>query len=573
MYDLIDTIPDTISDRMLVTEAEKSAGKGARGELDAGSVSFALVHASDTEIARNNRLHTLMQVHGRWAAKQQQKNEVEQMKRQNKCEGCGKEKALSMCSGELLCSSCAALAGAVSNRPDLVARMIVRREKTAAIMAAIGVGDAAVAVVESDILEKVADLLGYQPNQEAIDGDDLLGKIEALASDVGQLRAVNNEHIHFLTQLREVLGQPTAPLHDLLATVRRLETDQNQDTKDELVAAQTALDAICRAVGLTDHGELQYKHIVGAVAQQAALLEDSERCPRVEPESLGPVCKALDLEEDATAQDIAAAIDGMRDAYSLLAGDHVLFRRDLADALDIDRDTLDSQIIEAVRALAKDFLFMRAKAAAGGEKKPSLDLLRAISWPDGKVPSWAEVELAVMQIAARFEDARGEHFEFLLKLRRALGQHGAYAYEQEIERSVAHLAAIIDQLMEYAGEYAACPADLLFLVKKQGDELYNMHVNLQAKQDHINLLADQVSEAEQRLLADEQVFSRIREVIGADNAANGDLPTAISALLYGGYAITTKREANHALGSRLLDLLLDFPEIGVERIAEIKEAA
>jgi hypothetical protein len=142
-----------------------------------------------------------------------------------------------------------------------------------------------------------------------------------------------------------------------------------------------------------------------------------------------------------------------------------------------------------------------------------------------------------------------------------------------VVKAVAHLAAIIDELLEYAGEYASCPADLPFLIKMQGEELLNMRTNLQAKQDHINLLADQVSEAEQRLLADEQVFSRIREVIGADNAANGDLPTAISALLYCGDDFPTKRGANDALGSRLLDLLLDFPEIGVERIAEIKEAA
>lgn len=54
--------------------------------------------------------------------------EVDDMQKGKKeCDGCGKNRSVKMCSGELLCSSCAAVAGSVGNRLEAVARMVVRR--------------------------------------------------------------------------------------------------------------------------------------------------------------------------------------------------------------------------------------------------------------------------------------------------------------------------------------------------------------------------------------------------------------------------------------------------------------
>lgn len=99
-----------------------------------GSAITALVQMPDREIAKNNRLSLLMQQHRSWAAKKQQ-HEVEQMARQTQgCEGCGKVKALSMCSGELLCSTCASLSGVLSKDPGVIAKRAIKRDVAEALL-------------------------------------------------------------------------------------------------------------------------------------------------------------------------------------------------------------------------------------------------------------------------------------------------------------------------------------------------------------------------------------------------------------------------------------------------------
>lgn len=87
-------------------------------------------------------------------------------------------------------------------------------------------------------------------------------------------------------------------------------------------------------------------------------------------------------------------------------------------------------------------------------------------------------------------------------------------------------------------------------------------------------LAEQASEAEQRYLASEQVFAGLREVLGADGARNEELPQVVRERISGvvfGMDRSTVRPT--ALDSHLLDLLVEFPAIGVERIAVLREAA
>ena len=64
-------------------------------------------------------------------------------------------------------------------------------------------------------------------------------------------------------------------------------------------------------------------------------------------------------------------------------------------------------------------------------------------------------------------------------------------------------------------------------------------------------------DAQQKLLTHEQIFSRIREVLGQDNLENCNIPTAIESL---GYAVPNDTSSTrHNLDSRLLDLLTEFP--------------
>lgn len=104
-----------------------------------------------------------------------------------------------------------------------------------------------------------------------------------------------------------------------------------------------------------------------------------------------------------------------------------------------------------------------------------------------------------------------------------------------------------------------------------------------------DVLVDQVTDSEQRALEAEQIFARLREMLQADALPNAEIPNAVSMLVTGsnGTGISSIELApasvevigepswaqqRGALDSHLLDLLVDFPSIGIERIAVIREA-
>jgi hypothetical protein len=434
-------------------------------------------------------------------------HEVEQMRKQTKCDGCGKSKALSMCSGELLCSSCAALAGAVSNRPEIVARMIAKRGKTADILVALDVGQAAVEVVESDVLEEIASMLGFPDSAPAILGAELLARLKEKLQQVETIAVYQEErdrHAAFIAQLREILGQETGPVGDLLTVVRSLKA-HNSNERDELISAQNALGEICRVVEVGKDGSLTYAQIVLAVAHTAGLLEETRRQLAVADADL--------MQQSA----IFSEIHGV-----------------------LEHDGPAADLPDQVRLVVAE-LGSRAK--------------------DGK------------DLAGDVDDLRAQKNDFQAVLDSIAELANAESYAPaDVIKAVAHTEAIVEDLMRVADDLAQVPADLPLLLSVQSSELHNVRINLQAKQDQIGLLADQLSEAEQRLLADEQVFSRVREVIGDDGCANGDIPTAISSLIYASETLPANRQGvAERLDARLLGLLLDHPEIGLERIAEIRE--
>ncbi len=421
--------------------------------------------------------------------------EQEMAKRPQACDGCGKTKMLSNCSGDLLCSSCAATAGSISNRPDVVAKMIVKRGQTEAILGAMGVGQVVAATVDSELLQKLSVLVGY----EGESGDELFAALSSAVVGGQVARSVNEEHIEFLVEIRDILQQPDCPIVELIEEVRvglacreavekvadalclpdeftndqvvdsvsdllaALTSDQHSKVQDqykaELVVATTAIAEICRPLGLDPADKnLQYKDIAIAVAQTAAVLENLVRSSRAAVESPEVALPPLDLVEQLT------------------------------DELGV-HSWVD--IVQSVKRLRGDLA----------------DIKRAKNILDEQ---WDTVAVALE-----------------------------------------------------ADSFAA--EDVLAAVNKLTAKANNLQYRL-------NATSDQAAEAEQRLLADEQVFARIREVIDGDGVTNGDLPTVIEQMVrrVGGAPLRLKRPE---IDSHLLDLLVEFPQIGVERIAVLREAA
>ena len=101
-----------------------------------------------------------------------------------------------------------------------------------------------------------------------------------------------------------------------------------------------------------------------------------------------------------------------------------------------------------------------------------------------------------------------------------------------------------------------------------------MGAELKMMQADISDVSAGQEESERQLLAVEQIFAKIREIIGADSISYADLPTAIETAIHNASSLKSFRESNRAeLDSQLLGLLLDQPGIGVDRIRAIREAA
>lgn len=177
--------------------------------------------------------------------------------------------------GKLMCSTCSMVYSSVKNRLPVVVNAIKDTDKTAELLAALGVGEAAQVEVESVLLEKIADMLGYPKDQELISGEQLLTDLESTLLDRQDLREDRERHGQFLEQLRGILGRGTGGQSALLDAVLELQSRPVVDPadKEELISAQTALAEICRAVGLEETGDLRFKDIVLAVAQTSAELE------------------------------------------------------------------------------------------------------------------------------------------------------------------------------------------------------------------------------------------------------------------------------------------------------------
>lgn len=230
------------------------------------------------------------------------------------------------------------------------------------------------------------------------------------------------------------------------------------------------------------------------------------------------------------------------------------------------------EILGVVSGPVGDLLEMVRSMVGGkqGSISAQQELVQAL-FGDRRIIGQSIADTAAMQIAAQLED-----------LQRKVAVICLHCGVSDIDNAilqVAHSEAIIDDMLLLAGDLAGPASDIPMLLKLQGEELHNMRINLQAKQDVITLSSDQISDAEQRLLADEQVFARIREVIGKDGIDNVDIPTILQQFLGCVYDFSVgKRGTKNSVDSHLLDLALDamrgkITGLDPDRIAMLREAA
>ena len=253
----------------------------------------------------------------------------------NKCEGCGKEKSLSMCSGELLCSSCAALAGAVSLRPAIVAKMLRKRGKPEEFIGLL-VADlgqewlmqsiqpylpAQVEVqVENKTLEEIARAIGY--TEESGEGlVDAVAQLNAGAKRVFD-RSLRFEHI-----LRDVCGELgignvegvdvdsglLGLKTSLMASIENLkgnQLDPSSRPQGEICGHAVDIDRLYSALGIESGDEAQIDVVLDAIAVMTTALDRFRtRCERYTEEKNVLANQVADLEQqNAVAVQVVAMI-------------------------------------------------------------------------------------------------------------------------------------------------------------------------------------------------------------------------------------------------------------------------
>lgn len=305
-----------------------------------GSAIKNLVQVSDKQIEKNNWLYLLMQVHQQRTAKQQ---EVEQMAKQTQyCEGCGKAKALSMCSGELLCSTCANISGVLSKDPGVIAKRAIKR-------------DVAEALLVQLIEQKGGEWFTAQAQQylpEEIKVDLAKGPLDAIAKlvdctseDVNDLvdiiqvnEATRRGYEERHRELCEIVGcsdKFAAPGQGLKETIRCIV----KTAEDRTAERDTAVSLLRRANVAMPDGEMDCELLPSRIAKLATDFDRlrSSTLPR-------DLVRALDCPDDqwemAAVQ--TAAILEQNNRYT------VAIETDLLCQIHRPSATLDSQLLDII---------------------------------------------------------------------------------------------------------------------------------------------------------------------------------------------------------------------------------
>ncbi|WP_310601456.1 hypothetical protein [Desulfobulbus sp.] len=218
------------------------------------------------------------------------KEECMAPRKQTTCDGCGKNKTLSMCSGEMLCSSCAALAGNVVRQPAAVAKMLVKRGKpeefVGLLVAEMG-QDWLKLVVQSHLPEPMAAVeqpdaapLAAATTNLAQFAEDMGGPEVLLARLVdelgrewlaGALQSLLPERVTMdvendaLNRIAEAVGYDVAGGEDLVAAVVNMAV-RMEVANEEAAAKQGIINQISEAIGYSELTDDELVEVVNKMA-------------------------------------------------------------------------------------------------------------------------------------------------------------------------------------------------------------------------------------------------------------------------------------------------------------------
>jgi len=192
----------------------------------------------------------------------------------------------------------------------------------------------------------------------------------------------------------------------------------------------------------------------------------------------------------------------------------------------------------------------------------SNDVVKALFGEDFIAGDGAAEE-AVLQTCAQFED--------LQRKVAVICRHCGVIDIDDAITQVAHAEALLEGLERAVGVKVDC---LLDGVTHSG-------TTINCLTGQVSASSDQLSDIEQKLLVYEQIFARIREVIGNDEVANEDLPAIVAKSIepYSFEPVPISiGKITHAIDGQLLDLALDtlrgkITGLDPDRIAMIREAA
>jgi len=271
-----------------------------------------------------------------------------------------------------------------------------------------------------------------------------------------------------------------------------------------------------------------------------------------------------------------------RDRYQTLADGRLMLLEEIAEAVGYAFDDRWDGLVEAVANLESDRNRLLLEC-------PPRNLTMALGLPEDAL--WSVVEYAAIQTAALLEyyqvasvvqaverSGQPQEQDWLLRLRDLLGMPVSRPGElvdavvskiEEGDVAISQLEAI-RQSSVVTDPSSDLVADVLNKIASR-DRLLEMCERFAAEK---NILADRVSELETAQAVHEQVLEQIGEVVHCEGCHPGELPSRVASALVGGPLLPQPTSVTHPcpLDSHLLDLVLEFPGIPLDRIALIREA-
>ena len=394
------------------------------------------------------------------------------------------------------------------------------------------------------------------------------------------------------------------------------EMSKNFKATCEVCTQKNALVKFVHGVNMCSTCQSIYAHVGNRLPQVAAAVRQLDKLSELLME-LGVEQVAVQVESSALKRigELVGYAEGSEEgliervahlANQVFAADK--FLTNIVGLLEYDLDCGDFTYESVINAVRKKCELEHAAAMA---MMVSGDMVKAL-FGEERMISRDQCDIAAIQVAAQYEDVKRSHLHLYHLLANICGllQLDENATSDAIIREIKNTIEInswLNARVKELGDRAESRSEILteIMAEIAANSLYTDrpesfdqlpqivaniacdHKRLHHVVDRIknekNILAEQVAESEQRALAAEQIFARLREMLQADSLSNAELPNAVAMLMdkksepmeYTQDSIGSSFECGpqrDGLDSHLLDLLVDFPAIGVERIAVIREA-